>query len=602
MKLLYKITETFNSTKNAFKRYPRVMSLIILAAISFIIVIKNGKSVFGFTEQGNSLMAVKMGYIFVLSSVLDLFISLFFEGLSQSAKNQENIRRNQLIKIIVTIVSILVLISIGQTVLLSDRSLFEYENGYIYFGVLLSLVTGCFFIAKVFYHSDFIAYTIKIITAAIISVGYTLVLMFGIFSIFFAINKLFGIIIEGKVYESIFVILMLPFNVGIFLSNFPRIGASFDNYEVSKPIKILFIYILIPIFIVYALIMYIYFGRIIVTGEIPKGIIANLILWFSLLEVALIYFLGIVKTEFVETFKKYFPIIMIPLLGMMFYAIFSRIAEYGVTENRFYVMTTGIFSLFANLYYIFYRKNSNIAIPMILSLILLLSSVGPLSAYRISAASQNARMKKILEKNDMLERNTIIPSSEVSDDDRLEIVQIVKYMVDNHRQWECKYLPNDYQNTDENFEKVFGFSPLYSTKDNEQISYDDEQINYYYDNSSSIDLMGYSKLMSFDLYSDSDSIKSIGNYRVSNAGSSVKIEYKENKKFKELFSFEMDDVLDKLKVLKESNQTIVLEDLSIKGSVDGIVYKAVFTELSGYAIKKDYSNYHVKFYLITGNV
>lgn len=595
MKLLYKITETFNRAKSAIKRYPIVMILITLAAISFIIaVIKDQPLIDKVADK--DLSEIRFGYFFTLASVVILFLNLFFEGLSQSAKTQENLSRNRLIKIIISIVVILGLISIAQSVLFRDRILFSYENGYIYFGLLLTSIIGCFFAAKIFYHSDYIAYNIKIFTSAIISVGYSVVIVGGLFAIYFAIDRLFSINIGYKTYISTLIIIMMVFNSGIFLSNFPRVGASFDNYQLTRPIKILITYILIPIFVIYSLVMYLYFGKILISFELPKGVIVNLILWFSLFEVALIFFAGKIDDSIiVDKFKKYFPMIMIPLLGMMFYAVGLRISEYGITENRFFVIAAGIFSFCANLYYIFYRKNSNIAIPIILALIILISSIGPLSAYNISATSQNARMERLLEKNNMLVNRHIVAKSDISENDKSEMVQIVDYMTENHRPWEFRYVPNDFKNTDEEFEAIFGFSPLYSSKNT-------QSIYYYYENNSSIDLMGYSRLMEFEFYSGENENKVIGNYKVSYTDGKVKVEYKKGEKYNDVVSFSMEDVLNKLQVLKNANQTVVLEDLSIKGTSNDIIYKVIFTEVNGDKLSDGFEMGYVKFYLITGSI
>lgn len=595
MKIIYRITETLNKAKIAFKRYPLVMALIILSALCFIVVIAKNQLFMG-GIKGEFSSAIRFAYFFMLAAVMAMFVSLFFEGLSQSAKTQENINRNKLIKISVIILSTIFLLGIGKAVLFSDPTLFEFENKYIYFGLLLGFTSGCFFAAKLFYHSDFIAYLIKIFTSAFISVSYSVIMLMGLFSIYFAINKLLGIEISDKIYSSTFVILMMPFNVGIFLSNYPRASASFDNYKLSKPIKALIIYILIPIFIVYITILYLYFGKVIITAEIPQGMIVELVIWFSIFEVMLMFVLGKIEdSKVVEGFKKYFPVIILPIMGMMFYAIIFRIREYGITENRFFVLAAGIFATLSNLYYVFYRKNSNITIPIILSATILISTLGPISAYRVSAESQNNRLAKILEKNNMLVRREVIPSSEISDEDKSEIVQIVEYMTEKHRPWESKYLPNDYKNTDENFEKLFGFSHKYSSSTEEDLS-------YFYEGNSSIDLTGYSRLMEFELYSDLEDSKTIGNYKVSSNNGIAIIEYKIGEKYNKLFSFDMKDVLNKLRVLKGSNETIVLEDLSIKGNSKGIVYKVVFTQLNESGVKEGESIQYMKFYLITGNL
>lgn len=599
MKLINKIAETFNRTKTAFNRYPLVMLFVILSAFSFIAaVIYREDSIFNTSINLGPKYEMRFGYLFILASVVVFFLYLLFESLSQIEKTPELKRRNKLIKIIISIVAIISIGSMGKETLFDDNSvaLFAFENGYVYFGLVFTFVIGCFFIAKIFYHSDFIAYVIKIITSAIISVGYSVVIIIGMLSIYFALWELFEISVDDNIIVSTIILILLPLNGGIFLSHFPKASASFENYEMIKPIRVLIIYILLPIFTIYALIIYLYFGKIVFTKEIPQGGVVNLILWFSLLEVALMFILGKVnEIKPVKLFKKYFPIIMLPLLCILFYAIIFRIRDYGITENRYFVLAGGIFCLSSNLYYMIYRKNSNITIPIILAIIAIISTVGPMSAYRISAESQNMRMKKILERNKMLSGQGIIPSENIDSKDKWQIVDITNYMTTNHRPWEFEYVPINYTNTDSEFEKVFGFS----RDANNSFG---EGINFIYENNSSIDVSGYSKLMTFEFDASENATKTIGNYKVYSMGDKISVDIQGKQGYKNLFNFSVKDVMDKVRVLKESNKSIVLDDIVIKGSSNDIIYKVVFTELREVYGSGNSYYYYIKFNLITGTV
>ena len=244
------------------------------------------------------------------------------------------------------------------------------------------------------------------------------------------------------------------------------------------------------------------------------------------------------------------------------------------------------------IYYVFYRSNSNRAIPILLSLTILISTIGPVSAYNISATSQNARLKKILLKNNMLNGTKIVPKVDVSDEDKAIISEIIRYMCRTHRGYEQKFVPIDFSCSDEDMKDVFGFD--YST------SYDVyESLYYNYDSEVSIDVENYSKLLLIDSYSDPNDSKIVGNYKIKRNSNLIDIYINTENSKKELVTIDMTDVKNKLKVLKKSKEIIDPEELAITGKTDDIEYKIVFTSLSFYGDETNQDNYSCSFYLLT---
>jgi hypothetical protein len=133
-----------------------------------------------------------------------------------------------------------------------------------------------------------------------------------------------------------------------------------------------------------------------------------------------------------------------------------RIREYGITENRYFVVALGLWVFGIMLYFAFSKKLNNIIIPIFLSIIAINSVFGPLSSFAISKSSQNKRLESILVKNSMLKDNKIIKvSGDIPIDDKMETGMILKYFENNHSLEDVKYLPKDFRIGD--METVFGF-------------------------------------------------------------------------------------------------------------------------------------------------
>lgn len=591
MKILYRALNTLNRSKSAYKRFTPSMVFIILSAVFFSYYVASNTVV----EYSSDPRQVyfKLAWLLIIAAVGATFITLFEEALKTSSKNEYELKRSKYIQV-AAIIILLILIFGVYSKLFQQEDFMAYDTKYVYFGVLLFLSCACLFIGKIFNHKNFVEYFFKIVEAMFISLSFSTVLFIGLSAIYFLITKLFDIAIVDKVYIITFIIIYLPFNVGIFLSYFPRNEIDFDNYKLAKPFVILVSYITVPIFIIYAFILYIYFFKILIQAELPKGVITNLVLVFALLTVILLFISSVIKSnKLVEKFREFFPVIMIPILVMMFYAIFIRISNYGLTENRYFVIAAGIYTLISMIYYIFYRSNSNIFIFISLAAIIFLSTIGPVSAYNLSASSQDARLASILNANGMLESNQIKPKKNVSLDDKIQIKEIVEYLSNNHRSWESKYLPKNFEFNNENFEEVFGFNI-----EDDKLFSGDSEYNFKFDRP--IDIKGYDKILKFDSFDIKQSL--VGNYFVDVEDGIYTIGYKNGRQEFDLTSFAGKEVFDKMIALKESKDIVDVEDLKIEGVSNNIKYKIVFTLVGYYGSKNELSNYYIEFYLLTASV
>ena len=90
--------------------------------------------------------------------------------------------------------------------------------------------------------------------------------------------------------------------------------------------------------IIYAIILYCYFIRILLQWELPDGGVAYMVLGF--LCVALICYLLRLQLEnrHYEWFFRAFPAIAIPPLVLLWIGTIRRIGEYGLTDARFYLL------------------------------------------------------------------------------------------------------------------------------------------------------------------------------------------------------------------------------------------------------------------------
>ena len=375
-------------------------------------------------------------------------------------------------------------------------------RGIQFAGAIVALIIGIFYSLKVLQPKQaYEAYVIRIFSGLFLTILYAGVLFFGISAIIFTINSLFDADIEGKWFFYVFLMDTFIFGALMFLSKLPRKEDTFEEAPYSKGLKVLLLYIVIPLITIYTGILYVYFVRILVSSEWPRGLVSNLVLWYSVVAAAVIFFLTPILEEnkLAKIFRTWFPRVLLPILAMMFVSIGKRIHQYGVTENRYFVVLLGLWVLGIMVYFILVKNGKNIIIPVTLSLIAIVSVFGPLSAFNVSAFSQNQRFTALLEKNNMLVSGEITPGTNVSKTDQENISSIVQYF-ENRNLDQLKYVPESYTYND--FKTVFGFEKTYD--------YYTPDTSYFYVNteieSSGFTVGGYDYLFFVNSYMEPKSI------------------------------------------------------------------------------------------------
>ena len=574
----------FNSIKNTFKRFPFTIISAILATIFLIL------STFDeYAEAYNDKM-MSFGLVFVFGIFLYAFIKLFNEGL-RNYYDLKNLKNNNLFKILSYVITLPILYGVYELVYHENKVLEFYDNNFIYFTLIAALVVGTSFVGKFNYHKDFVVYVAKILRAFIISNIYSFIVFVGISGIIFALNSLFKFNFGSSVYLRVAIFSFILFNVVTFFSDFPKVRDSFTDYKYPKAFRILLVYIITPIVIIYTAILLAYFVKILVLWQIPNNLIVNLVIWFASFSVVYLFFLSRVETiTFINKFKIVFPFTLFPLLGMMFFAIYMRIKEYGMTENRYIVIAVGLWIFLSLIYYIFYRENSNISIPIFLSVIILITGIGPASATSLSIRSQNARFEKLLRDNKMIAGEEIKPNINIESDAKSQIVDIVSYMVRTDRVDKLYYMPKDFKLSEDSFTKLFGFSNIIESKNYLGYSYTDNLLTDS-ELGFDIDIEGYKHLIY--VYSLDDVVTS-GNYKFEKDKKEIKIYKKSKSDYKIILTIDMAKLRDNLKLLYKTKDRIELEDLAIEK--DG--YKVLFTNI--YFGKEDnLDDAYIEFYLLT---
>lgn len=181
----------------------------------------------------------------------------------------------------------------------------------------------------------------------------------------------------------------------------PRLPmAKADNIRMPGPLAFVLSYVALPILLVDALIIAIYGTMVLQTGESPKGSVSWMIVVFASSGITLHFLLYPLRDTghvLVRWFYRWFFVLLLPYLALLFWALSLRISAYGLTEMRYLALMGGIWVALLCVYAVLSRERFRLAVaPAMLVAFLLLAAIGPLSAERMSFQSQEARLWTLL--------------------------------------------------------------------------------------------------------------------------------------------------------------------------------------------------------------
>jgi hypothetical protein len=365
----------------------------------------------------------------------------------------------------------------------------------------IALFLSFFFIPFLPNRERFEIYVTNVITQFATSAFFTVVLGLGVMAILFAIQSLLYSDMDRRIYADTWVLAWLVFAPFHFLYNLPDSTQKFSLKHFNKVIKIMLLYIVLPVMAVYTLVLYTYFGKIIITQIWPKGIVSYLVVSYTAVGLAAIFLITPFRGEnrWVRVFTAVFTKAIFPLLVMMFISIGIRIGEFGFTENRYFILVIGIWSTLMMVFLNFSKGKNNTVLPVSLAIVALLTVVGPWSAFEVSKTSQINRFYQIAVKYDLIQEGKVVKNNQaVSPRDQQEITGVLSYLDRSHDLSDLKYLPENF--TMDQMKSVFGFEPVYAT------GIRDDYFAYYWGREQPVTITGYDLCFPMDAYRNRDGL------------------------------------------------------------------------------------------------
>ncbi|RPD48447.1 DUF4153 domain-containing protein [Hymenobacter sediminis] len=229
---------------------------------------------------------------------------------------------------------------------------------------------------------------------------YSGVLFVGCALALVAIDNLFDVELDERLFGYLFTVLGTVFNTWFFLAGVPQDFAVLEQEATyPKGLKVFTQFVLLPLVVLYLGILYAYLGRILMQWELPKGWVSILVLALAVAGIFALLLIHPIRNAaentWIRTFARWFYLALFPLLGLLAVAIGTRIRAYGITEERYFVLVLAAWLLVMATYFLVRKGQGIIWIPASLALIALLSAAGPWGAFAVAERSQLNQLREI---------------------------------------------------------------------------------------------------------------------------------------------------------------------------------------------------------------
>lgn len=213
--------------------------------------------------------------------------------------------------------------------------------------------------------------------------------------------------IEFSKYTTVYVYLF------IWIVLAPQICCTFirkDEDQVNEPAKLLQLilnYILSPAVMIYTVILYAYFIKIVFEWELPKGGVAWMVMGFITVALAGRMAQSILSNRYYDWLYRHFTLIAIPPLILYWIGSLYRIKTYSFTESRFYLMVAGVLmTLYVLMMFKERTRRYQLMVLIFGAAIILFTYIPGISAKSIGLRCQKERLVEFFDKLQILDAKT----------------------------------------------------------------------------------------------------------------------------------------------------------------------------------------------------
>jgi hypothetical protein len=184
-------------------------------------------------------------------------------------------------------------------------------------------------------------------------------------------------------------------------------GDDGEEKPLAKIPRIIIDFILSPAILIYTVILYVYFIKIVVRWDLPKGGIGYMVMAFITVSLFGMLMQNLLKKHYYNWFYRYFAFISLPTIAMFWVGTAYRISLYSLTEFRVYLILAGVLmTLFIFMLMNKHTRRFQIMIAITCIAIVVFTYIPGISASSIGIYSQEARFENLAKRLNLFDSTT----------------------------------------------------------------------------------------------------------------------------------------------------------------------------------------------------
>lgn len=418
-----KLKKLFWNRNNTLKTFPVSHALLLIISIIWIWNIQ-----WAFNDHFSSRILIALAFSFLLSTLWPVI------------KIHSNIKNttNWIFQIIA-----LVLWWIYYFILTKIENVFDatYSESLLYFWILIIAALSIPLLLAILHKKEeskiWFSWNSLITSLTFWLIAWSIV-RWWIAWAFWSIEALFDVDIDSNWYAYIWIIsevlLAWSFVFNYYLTLVENINQNKSEFKIQQPRirRIFWSFIFLPLALIYLLIFWAYWIKILITWVWPNWIIVRLWIGYFVLWILSAYLIYPDKTKIHEIIYKILYVSFILISFMMIWAISQRINQYWITINRRLICFIIAFIIFHSSLSLIFPKKRLISFISTLFILVILALYWPLSANNISFKSQTNRLNSLLSKENISLPLNAWDLKDINEESTKLIIWTVDELVENY--------------------------------------------------------------------------------------------------------------------------------------------------------------------------
>lgn len=222
--------------------------------------------------------------------------------------------------------------------------------------------------------------------------------------------------------------------------------------------RVLLLYVIIPLLIIYTLVLLIYLLKTLMTGT-GQELLRPLIMSYSISVIAVYFLVSEIENRLASFFRLVFPKIMAAIALYQVIVSVLAISKSGVDFGEYFIILISVYAVVSGILMSVFKAEKNVILVLVLCGFAVFALLPFVNFYNVSVTSQKSVLVNVLERNDMLTDGEIIGKSSVPQEDRKLITRTYGFLESQEELDQISGIKK--ASLSKSFSELFGFDPDY---------------------------------------------------------------------------------------------------------------------------------------------